>query len=189
MINGTQEAEHMFGDADRFLSNIAVAARDVQMEITLPPYFQIKEFSGEEFSEDPAEVDPQHLSPNDAMNFHQVIGACDASAIDTDDEFTAKVTYTDPLTGEELTDSATVTISGALAGNAAQLYKADVVVAYAQALIVIDHLRDNGQPGQAIEVCGAMQAWIEEAASALNDAELQGIADLMEDYENVLEAS
>lgn len=40
--DSTQEANAMW--ADRFVSNVQVAARDVQVELTLPPTFQVKKF-------------------------------------------------------------------------------------------------------------------------------------------------
>jgi hypothetical protein len=53
-----------------------VAARDVQVRLDMPPGFKIVKFSGEEYSADPAEIEPQHLAPNDAMVFHQTVSTC-----------------------------------------------------------------------------------------------------------------
>lgn len=55
----------------RFIANLAVAARDVRFQLTLPWYFGIKKFHGEEYSPNPSEVEPQHLAANDTMTFHQ----------------------------------------------------------------------------------------------------------------------
>ena len=38
-------------------------------------------FYGEEYSENPEEVEPQHLAPNDSMIYHQVIASCDPDAV------------------------------------------------------------------------------------------------------------
>ena len=60
----------------RFDEVMEVAARAVQVEVTLPWYFQMKKFYGEEWSEDPEEVEPQHLAPGDATLILQTLKAC-----------------------------------------------------------------------------------------------------------------
>ena len=55
-IDSEAEAQKIFGD--RFLSTMAVAARDVQVRLDMPPGFEIVKFSGEEFSADPTEIEP-----------------------------------------------------------------------------------------------------------------------------------
>jgi Ca-activated chloride channel family protein len=60
----------------RFLETMAVAARDVRVELTMPPGFEIVRFSGEEYSTVAEEIEPQHLAPNDVMVFHQEIETC-----------------------------------------------------------------------------------------------------------------
>src|SRR5690606_14876854 len=47
-IGSEQDAAQMFGE--RFLETMGVAARDVRVELTLPPGFEIVSFSGEEYS-------------------------------------------------------------------------------------------------------------------------------------------
>ncbi|MEM6996716.1 MAG: VWA domain-containing protein, partial [Myxococcota bacterium] len=60
-INDAAEAQKIFGDG--FVRTMGVAARDVQVRLDMPPGFEVVRFSGEEISEDPAEVEPQHLAP------------------------------------------------------------------------------------------------------------------------------
>src|SRR5262245_28890486 len=69
-LDTTGEAKQMFGA--RLLSNLEIAARNVQVKVTLPPTFKIAEFHGEQISANPEEVEPQHLAMGDAMIFHQV---------------------------------------------------------------------------------------------------------------------
>jgi Ca-activated chloride channel family protein len=174
------EAAKQFGP--RFLANVAVSARNVRMELTLPWYFGVKRFHGEEISENPAEVEPQHLAPNDAMVFHQIISACDASLITTCDSIGARVEYVDPITGELGSDELVMAIDALVVEDAPRLYKADVVVGYAKALVVIESLVDAGLPLDAVAVAQGMQAWAQDAATELGDGEVQEIADLMGTY-------
>ena len=73
-LDSQAEASRSLGEG--FVRHVEVAARDVQVELTLPPSFQMLEFHGEEYSEDPEEVEPQHLAMDDAMVFHQVLESC-----------------------------------------------------------------------------------------------------------------
>jgi hypothetical protein len=183
-VDAPAEASKQFGE--RFLANVAVSARNVRMRLTLPWYFGIKRFHGEEISPDPAEVEPQHLAPNDSMTFHQVISACDPTLVTTCDTIGAYVEYTDPLTGEVGSDELSLGIEGLVLEPAPRLYKADVVVGYAKALVVIDGLVSAGMLVEAVLVAQGMQTWAQEAATELADAELQEIADLMGEYAAVL---
>jgi Mg-chelatase subunit ChlD len=183
-VDSPEEADKQFGE--RFLANVAVSARNVRMRLTLPWYFGIKRFHGEEISENPAEVEPQHLAPNDSMTFHQVISACDPSLVMTCDTISAYVEYTDPLTGAVGSDELSIGVDELVIEEAPRLYKADVVVGYAKALVVIDLLVGAGQTADAVAVAVGVQAWVQEAATALGDAELQEIADLLGTYVDVL---
>ena len=183
-IDSPAEAHRQF--EDHFLSNVAVAARNVRMKVTLPWYFGIQAFHGEEYSSDPTEVEPQHLSPNDVMAFHQIIGACDPSQITECDAIAASVDYVHPLTGETGHDEITLPLGELVQGDATRLRKADAIVGYAKALIVIGILSSHGEHAQAATVAGQMSQWLAEAATALGDAELAEVAALMSEYETVL---
>ena len=183
-IDKASEAHRMMGD--RFLSNTMVVARNVRTKITLPWYFGIKSFHGEEYSGDPAEVEPQHLGPNDTMTFHQIISACDASLISDCDSVQAEITYTDPLTGAEHSDQRTVAIEDLVLEDATVLHKADVVVGYAKALIVIGLLANGGNTDAAATVAENMAAWAADAAETLDDPEVVEIAALLAAYAELL---
>ena len=184
-VDRPQEAHRMLGE--HFLSNVAVVARNVQMKLTLPWYFGIKSFHGEEYSPDPTEVEPQHLGPNDTMTFHQIIAACDPTAITDCDSVQARVDYVDPITGEAGFDQVTVPIEDVVVDDAQMLYKADVIVGYAKALIVIAQLVDNGEQEQAHQVAASMASWAQLAADTLDDDEVAEIASIMTAYAQVLE--
>ena len=122
----------MFGP--RLLSNVEVAARDVRVELTLPPSFALYTFHGEQHSTHPSEVEPQHLAPNDAMIFHQVLRTCAPDAVDPSWRVRAVARYEDPMTREPLESSFEASVARLLDSNAALLLKGDAVVAYAEAL-------------------------------------------------------
>ncbi len=176
-IDSAAEAQRMFGA--NFVQNMDVAARNVKMELTMPWYFAITEFHGEEYSKDPAEVDPQHLGPNDAMSYHQLIQACDPNQIHTTDPVKAKITYEDPQTGDALSEELELTIGQIVKQSADQLYKGDVIVAYAQSLIVIGDLHNGGSTAEAKQIATDMVTWLAKAEESLNDPDITEMRDLM----------
>ncbi len=99
---------------------------------------------------------------------------------------TARVEWTDPITGEPGSDERTVPFQDVLVEDEAMLRKADVVVGYAKALIVIGWLAQQGEQDEAAAVAEAMQAWVTTAATELGDAELHEIATLLGEYQAVL---
>jgi Ca-activated chloride channel homolog len=111
-----------------------VAARGVQVELTMPWYFQMHEFYGEEFSENPEEIEPQHLAPGDAMVLSQVLKACDASKIVGTDTVRIRATWTEPLTYQPRETVVETTVQALLAAGTPHLPKAKAIVAYAEAL-------------------------------------------------------
>ncbi len=131
-VDSTEEANHIF--VQRFDEVMEVAARGVQVELTLPWYFEMHKFFGEEYSTDPKEVKPQHLAPSDAMIFNQVIKACDPAEVNLADEVSVKATWETPLTYLLDETSVTMTLDELLNGETAQLHKGKAIVAYAEAL-------------------------------------------------------
>ncbi len=131
-IPNAAEAEKIFGD--QFVNTMAVAARDVQVQLDLPPGFEIVKFSGEEFGTDPTEIEPQHIAPNDAMVFHQRITTCAPDLVaDGTAEVKVTVRWKDAKTFVEMSDSVTVTFDELLAAPSGQLLKGAAVFAYAEA--------------------------------------------------------
>ncbi|MFO8073923.1 MAG: hypothetical protein R6V85_18835, partial [Polyangia bacterium] len=176
-IDTQQEVEKMFGD--RFLENIEVAARDVQVQLDLPPTFEMVEFHGEEYSENPDEVEPGHLAPNDAMIYHQVLGSCDSSVLSDDDPVTVIAHWKRPFTHEPV-DTALETTRGELwGGDNSLLLKGDAITAYADALDELEEL--SGQ--QALDLIDETIAQVDQAAEALaGDPDLEEISNLLQTY-------
>src|SRR5690606_15644199 len=100
----------------------------------LPPGFSIVKFSGEEYSSDPAEIEPQHLAPNDAMVFHQTVQTCAPSLVDESAEFKVTVRWKDPITFEERETEVGKKILETLSGETPLLKKGAAVFAYAEGL-------------------------------------------------------
>ncbi|MBW2276052.1 MAG: VWA domain-containing protein, partial [Deltaproteobacteria bacterium] len=183
-IGDASEAERMFGEPDKFLSIIDVAARDVRMELTLPPGWWIEEFHGEEYSTDPVDVDPQHLAPNDAMIFHQVLDTCGDLTVSGEEEIYAEAQFYDPLSYAPSADGVTVTVDELLAGSDATLRKGNAIVHYALTIAETQELYDDEDNYPAIVVLiDASIAEVESALDALaGDPDLTEIAAILEAY-------
>lgn len=135
-LDSVEEADRVLGQ--RFDEVMDVAARGVQVELTMPWYFQMHEFYGEEFSENPEEIEPQHLAPGDAMVFSQVLKACAADVIVGTDPVRVKATWTEPLTYQARETVVEMTVQQLLSAGTPHLAKAKAIVAYAEALKVSD---------------------------------------------------
>ncbi len=156
------------------MSSMAVAARDVQVQLDMPPGFEIVKFSGEEFSAVPEEIEPQHIAPNDAMVFHQSIATCAPELAGDDAEITVTARFLDAVTfeGQEVTH--TITIGELLQQSDPQLLKGAAVFAYPEGLKLA---RDEGDD---TGVATAMTA-IERAETVLpGDADLAEMRSVLE---------
>ncbi len=131
-IPSKAEAVKMF--KDRFVSTMMVAARDVRVRLDMPPGFEIVRFSGEEYSSDASEIEPQHLAPNDAMVFHQTIQTCAPELVDDAASFTVTTRWQDAVTFEQREVQETRKFNELLAEPSANLLKGAAVFAYAEGL-------------------------------------------------------
>jgi len=183
-IDSTLEANKQFGE--RFMENMELAAMDVQVRLEMPYYFLMKEFHGEEYSSEPADVEPQHLGPNDAMVFHQYIIACDPSLIAGEDAITVEASYLEPFTREMQIDSKTMTINEMLDAANRQLLKGDAIVTYAEGLKEIAELIYS-DPDQALAVFNEMKQQVAAAAEELQDGELLEISEQLDHYKSTLD--
>ena len=179
-IDSSEEANKMF--ADRFFQSLQLAARDVQVELILPGVFRMEVFFGEEYSTNPAEVEPQHLAPNDAMVFHQLLRASFADKVYAEDRITVNVTYSVSVGGGRLTASTSDALQDLIYKDSPQMRKADSIVIYAQALMRISSLTDEGEMEEAHDQCTSALSIIETSAAVLDDDELRDIADILTGY-------
>ncbi len=171
-LDGAQEADLMLHQ--RFDETMEVAARGVRLELTVPWYFGMVAFSGEQSSTVAAEVEPQHLAPDDAMVFHEKFSACSASMVNLHDTVSARATYETPITHVLSEDSATATLGELLSGSTAALQKGGAIVAYAEAL-------KSGSSTRAKKLDEALAA-VELANQGGTDPELSEIAELIRRY-------
>jgi Ca-activated chloride channel family protein len=171
-IPSEAEAKKMFGA--RFVQTMAVAARDVRVRLDLPPGFEIVKFSGEEFSSDPTEIEPQHLAPNDAMVFHQTIETCAPELVDEAASFTVAVRWRDAITFEEREEVVTRPIKESLQAETPMLKKGAAVFAYAEALKAF---RDAPGPDALVP---AFDALTRAEAALPGDPDLAEIRQILE---------
>jgi Ca-activated chloride channel family protein len=128
-LDKPEEATRMF--VDRFDETMEIAARDVEVELTLPWYFKAR--GGEAFNAD-AKDEPQHLAPSDAMIWSRALEACDASVINPDDTITVRAKWKTPLTLAEQQTEVTTTVKALLDASKSGLPKGKAILAYAEAL-------------------------------------------------------
>lgn len=131
-VPSAEEAKKMFDE--RFVQTMAVAVRDVRVRLDMPPGFEIVKFSGEEYSADPTQIEPQHLAPNDAMVFHQTVATCAPQLVDEAATFTVAVLWRDAVTFEQRMAEVTRPLKDKLAGETPMLKKGAAVFAYAEGL-------------------------------------------------------
>jgi Ca-activated chloride channel family protein len=179
-IDTPDEAMKMF--SGRFAETMDVAARAVQVKLTLPWYFQMYKFHGEEYSGDPKKVKPQHLAPGDAMVFHQVLRACDPAEVRGTDTMEFAATWTDPVDYSEKTTQVSSTIDDLLAGHDAALKRGRAIVAYAETLKLIPS-QDVTARAQTIDAALAVVA---EADPEGKDPEMSEIRELLTTYRNIV---
>jgi Ca-activated chloride channel family protein len=120
--------------ANRFDEVVEIAARNVQVSMTMPAYFSIVKFSGEQYSTDPTKVKPQHLAPGDAMVISQTLRACDPSVVVPQDPFDFRATWTEPGTWKPRSVEFKSTVGEIQEKTDAQLRRGLAIVAYADAL-------------------------------------------------------
>ncbi len=176
-IGSTDEAEAIL--ADRFLEVMDVAARDVHVKLDLPPGFEITRFSGEEYSSDPREVEPQHLAPNDTMVFQKHLSSCAPDLLEDDPEVTVTVRWDDATSFEQHTTTASFTWSELLEADRSLFWKGEAIFDYADALKARrKHGANTAEYRQAYELWQTAQA----EAEALNpeDADLAEVQQVME---------
>ncbi len=173
-IDAPKEAQAIFGSG--LLRHVELAARDVQVELTLPPTFAMKAFHGEQVSTNKDEVEPQHLGANDAMIFHQVVQSCDPKAIGADAKVKVKATWKHPSTGKEHVDTFEAKITDLLKTDGKELRKGDAVVAYVEALKALRALKGKEALVRIDKAIAAIDAGMKLLPS---DKELSDLKDLL----------
>ncbi len=167
-LDSEQEAQNMFGT--RFDEVMDVAARGVQVELRVPWYMGIAKFYGEEYSTNPEEIEPQHLAPDDAMFFDQIVKPCSDSHFSASDPIEVIARWQMPVTHQPEEVSLATTFEELLAKTPAYLPKAAAIIAYAEAL---------KNPGSAHVELTEAKALVAAANPSGTDPELNEIAVLI----------
>jgi Ca-activated chloride channel family protein len=162
-VSRTADAWDVFGA--RFVNTMDVAARDVQVELVLPPGFEISKFSGEEFGEDPQEIEAQHIAPNDAIVFHQQIETCAPELVDDETPITIRARWVDAITLEDREVTRETTFGELLGADPTLLLKGRALQA------TIDVLQDASKY-KPIDPTAANAAITEALAMAPGDPQL-----------------
>lgn len=166
-IPNDAEARRIFGD--NFLSTLGIAAKNVRVQLDMPPGFEIVKFSGEEMDTDPTKVEPQHLGPNDSMVFFQEIKNCAPEKFDPNAKITVTVRYHDALThqpGQLVVESSFAQLTAA---PAPALGKGTALTAFVDAL----KARQDQKPDANALMVEAKRVLGEEIANAPADVELK----------------
>jgi Ca-activated chloride channel family protein len=154
-LDSVEEASKMF--TARFDESMDVAARALQVRLDLPWYLGVARFYGEEMSTNPNVIEPQHLAPNDAMVFNQVLRPCAPDRLVATDSVTVTVNWSTPTSHEPKSTSTTASLEALLSARALHMPKAQAIIAYAEAL-----------------KAGAQQASLDAAKAKLQLAMAQG---------------
>lgn len=174
-VDSPSEAVRQFS-GDRFLANLEVAAKDVQLAMTLPAGWVVDRFDGEEISPDPDEVREQHLAPNDAMLYHMTLRDCGA---DPTEPLSFAASWREPRAAVDHVDSATFDLATMLDAGGTQIDKAGAILAYARAFEEV--WQKSG--GERAAYLDDVYAIVQDAYRARpDDAELAEVLDLLADF-------
>ncbi len=102
--------------------------------LDLPPGFEIERFGGEEYSTNIAEIETQHLAPDDAMVFCQTLRTCTPELVRDDTPLGVTVTWLDAITLEPREARVQTTFGALLGAGSVQLRKGAAIYTYTQAL-------------------------------------------------------
>lgn len=185
-VDTDAEARAMFGP--RFVEAVDLAARAVRLELTLPWYMRVAEFSGEAVSGDPGAVEPQHLAPNDAMVFRQVLQACSPDVVAPGDRVRLRATYETP-DRRPASEALDVTMADLLDAGDAELRRGRAVVAWAEALKRVEPLARRGTRADVAAAHGILadvRALAAAVPGAPDDPAMQEIVSLVDAYRAVV---
>lgn len=131
-LDSIAEADRIF--SKRFDEVMEVAARAVQIEVTVPWYFKFEAKAAEQLGKG-VPVEPQNLAPNDAMvNFLQM-EACDPGVYNWNDSIGIRVFWKTRTSNDIEVMQKSVPIKTLLAAGASpQMARARAIVAFADAL-------------------------------------------------------
>ncbi len=173
-LDRQQEAYDVFGKG--LLRHLEVAARNVQVQVTLPPSFAIDKFYGEQVSTKKEEVEPQHLAANDAMVFHQTIQSCDPASLTGKEAIKVVATWQDAQTLQLKTAQWSATLGDLIAGSHNLVDKGAAVVAYRDVLVKTQQMQGEAA---AAEIKKVAESIVATSKALGGDLDLVELADLL----------
>ena len=129
-LDSPEEATRIL--ADRFDETMDIAARSVQVQLTLPWYFNVDGVSTETIKS--TQLEAQNLAPNDAMVFFLKTTACDPSVYNAEDPVSIKVLWKTRQLYESRLTEFKMPLKSVIGQNSPRMAKGRAIVAYAEAL-------------------------------------------------------
>jgi Ca-activated chloride channel family protein len=133
-LDSPEEAEATLGE--RFEEVMDIAAREVEIAVTIPSYFDIQTSSGETYSQDKDAVKPQHIAPGDTMVLNQTLTVLSEGGPCLTDKVIVTVNWKDPFLHTSMGENFRTWQEPLqnVTGEPWQLLKAEAIFAYARAL-------------------------------------------------------
>lgn len=180
-IDSEEEAASMFGP--RFPEVMLVAARNVQVELTVPWYLQMARFYGEQYSTVPGKVKPQHLAPGDSMVFQQVLSACDGHLLDSGGSVQWKASWVEPGTFAARSVSGEATLGVLLSAETRNVKRGRAIVSYAETLRAVPDLSVGERRARFDDAKATLSSALEDLPA---DPGLGEISELLEAYRKMM---
>lgn len=167
------DAQRMLGE--HFLATFVIGARDVSIELELPPGFVVM---GGMRSTTQEPFPPQPLAVNDTMVVHETIRTCAASALTEDSKLLVRLHYAEASTLVVRTVVHEAKFVDLLAAPSVWLHKGRAIRAYVDALRTYRHPRD---PDERVSAVTRALQLLEVAEHYLtDDRELEDIRAVLE---------
>lgn len=186
-LDSEEEAARIL--ADRFDETMDIAARSVQVELTLPWYFNV-EGTSTEGKVTSTKLEAQNLAPSDAMVFFLKTTACDPEVYNAQDPVGIRVMWKDGRTYESRLTGFSKPLHELVGQQSPTMAKGRAIVAYAEAL------KGCGFDKKGMTLCKddterkvmtrkkllAAHELAKQAAGGLPDAELDEIMKIIETH-------
>lgn len=164
-VGDVQEGWRAFHE--RFMSTMAVAARDVSVRVELPPGFRPAGADEAADAKAPwAEPVPADLRANRPLVFHEALESCAADDLDATSRLTVHVRWNDPLDFSPHEATSELSFQEAMQSAPSRMLEGRAIVAYADALAAWQTAADEAE--QAAAVAAAL-AVVEQALEATPD--------------------
>jgi Ca-activated chloride channel family protein len=157
-IGSTDEATATLGE--RFLGLMLVAARDLTVNVTLPPGFRRRLPEEFVYEDTKRENLGQPLRQNESLVYFERLASCDPDEVDSESPLKVKVEYFDTQSYKTESLLVETTFGELQAKGVTQLHKGAAIVRYSEALRLWN------------EAPGAPDAYISAAEAALGRASL-----------------